>query len=301
MKNRYAIIDFETTGLSPASGDRITEVAVAVVEEDKIVDQFQSIVNTGTYISSEITRLTGITNQMTSEAPNASTVIPNLIKFVGSSYLVSHNASFDGKFWNSEVSRLGFGERDDFICTLLLSRRLYQKSPNLKLITLAEYHKISFQGNAHRALADALVTAELFIKIKYDLKRKFSLSEVDYKKLHQIQKESLKNFAKISNEIHTELLTVTKKSSTPYTKTANLSNKLENSLITNYPVKEIYNTKVNVLTPEKTYPSPISETQKTFFSAGKIAIGFAVVALISDFSGFWVLAFIAALVSFNGQ
>ena len=149
MKNRFAIIDFETTGLSPANGDRITEVAVAVVEQDKIVDQFQSLIKTGAYISSEITRLTGITNQMTSLATEASIAIPNLIKFVGSASLVAHNASFDGKFWNSEVSRLGYEERDDFICTLLLSRRLYQKSPNLKLITLAEYHKINFQGNAH--------------------------------------------------------------------------------------------------------------------------------------------------------
>ncbi len=78
MNSRFAIIDFETTGLSPDYGDRITEFAVVIVESNKIVDQYQSLVNTGVSVPYYIQKLTGITDQMVSSAPTAEKVIPKL-------------------------------------------------------------------------------------------------------------------------------------------------------------------------------------------------------------------------------
>ena len=57
---RIAVIDFETTGMSPAYGDRPTEVAIAMTERGQVVDQFQSLMNPGRYIPSFIAELTGI-------------------------------------------------------------------------------------------------------------------------------------------------------------------------------------------------------------------------------------------------
>ncbi len=194
MKNRFAVIDFETTGLSPDYGDRITEVAVVIIESNRVVDQYQSLVNAGLSIPFHIQRLTGITDHMISSAPPPSTVVNELYKFIKGSNLVAHNASFDKKFFNSEVAKVGLKTNHDFICTLLLSRRLYPFLENLKLGTLANYHDIQHRGRSHRALADALVTADLFIKIHQDLSFHYSTNNISPEKFISTQKEPLSNF-----------------------------------------------------------------------------------------------------------
>ncbi len=215
MANRYAVIDFETTGLSPQNGDRITEVAIVMVESGMVVDQFQSLVKTEAYIPREVELLTGISNQMMVQAPDASKVVPDIYRFIGDAQLVAHNASFDSKFFKSELERMGLSYGNDFICTLLLSRRLYQHSSNLKLQTLANYHGLNNHGNSHRALADALVTTELFARIENDLKRHYSLSSIGPQKILRSQKEALKNFAYFSHVIHQEKAVLNMKANKP--------------------------------------------------------------------------------------
>ena len=203
MSSRFAIIDFETTGLSPHKGDRITEVAIVIVESGKVVDQFESLVNTGRLIPYEVQSLTGITNQMTANAPLASLIIPKVYQYVKNSTLVAHNASFDSKFFHSEMSKVGVRTNVDFICTLLLSRRLYPTLENHKLGTLAKHHEIKSQGKSHRALADTLVTAELFIKISRDLKDHLSSDNLTAHHYLHSQKQPLSSFLKPSRPINT--------------------------------------------------------------------------------------------------
>ncbi|MDP2266504.1 MAG: 3'-5' exonuclease, partial [Thiobacillus sp.] len=88
-----AVIDFETTGLSPAMGDRATEVAVVIVDNGIIVDRYQSLMHSGAYIPPFIASLTGISNAMLSKAPPAAEVMHALAEFVGDFPLVAHNAS----------------------------------------------------------------------------------------------------------------------------------------------------------------------------------------------------------------
>jgi len=195
MNSRFAVIDFETTGLSPAHGDRITEVAVVIVESNNVVDQYHSLVNTGKSVPHHIQKLTGITDQMISSAPSADKVMQKLNQFIKGSALVAHNASFDSKFFHSEMQKAKIRFRTEFICTLLLSRRLYPYLDNLKLGTLATHHGIEYQGRGHRALADALVTADLFIQINYDLIRHLSISKITPQKFLSTQREPLSNFA----------------------------------------------------------------------------------------------------------
>ncbi len=77
-----AVIDFETTGISPAMGDRATEVAIVLLEDGKVVDRFQSLMNAGVRIHSFITQLTGITNEMVQAAPPAEQVMREAARFV---------------------------------------------------------------------------------------------------------------------------------------------------------------------------------------------------------------------------
>jgi len=165
-----AVIDFETTGLSPDHGDRATEVAIVLVEGGRVVDRFQSLMNAGVRIPSFITQLTGISNAMVASAPDAARVMTEASRFVGNAPLVAHNASFDRKFWVGELARLGLPAPQPFACTMLVSRRLYPQAPNHKLGSLVDYHRLPRAGAAHRALADAEMAAELLGQIQQDLR-----------------------------------------------------------------------------------------------------------------------------------
>lgn len=167
--SRIAVIDFETTGMSPVYGDRPTEVAIVMMDQGRMVDSFQSLMNPGIPIPGFISQLTGITNAMARAAPKADTVMAQAARFVGDTPLVAHNANFDRKFWQAELTHLGFDGLQPFACTVLLSRRLYPHAPNHKLSTLAGHLHLPRQGQAHRAMSDALVTADLLARIQHDL------------------------------------------------------------------------------------------------------------------------------------
>ena len=195
--NLTAVIDFETTGLSPACGDRATEVAIVLVENGKVVDRFQSLMNAGLRIPAFITGLTGITNAMVASAPPAAQVMLEASRFVGDAPLVAHNAAFDRKFWQAELALTGLEAPQPFICTLLLSRRLYPQAPNHQLGSLVDYHRLPRAGQAHRALADAEMAAGLLGQIHHDLRTRHRVAQPDHALLLALQrcaKASISNF-----------------------------------------------------------------------------------------------------------
>jgi len=184
---RIAVIDFETTGMSPSMGDRATEVAIVMLEGGLVVDRFQSLMNAGVRIPSFITQLTGITNAMVAGAPRADKVIADASRFVGDAPMVAHNAAFDRKFWIDELARAGLAAPQPFACTVLLSRRLYPLAPSHKLGTLVDYHRLPRTGQAHRALADAEMAAALLGQIQGDLRAKFAVPQPTHALLMALQ------------------------------------------------------------------------------------------------------------------
>ncbi|HEX5337371.1 MAG TPA: 3'-5' exonuclease [Gallionella sp.] len=183
-----AVIDFETTGISPDHGDRATEVAIVMVEGGRVVDRFQSLMNAGVRIPSFITQLTGISNAMVAAAPDAAAVMAEASRFVGMAPLVAHNAAFDRKFWQGELARLGLPAPQPFACTMLVSRRLYPQAPNHKLGSLVDYHRLPRTGTAHRALADAEMAAELLDRILHDLRTHHGVARPDHALLMALQR-----------------------------------------------------------------------------------------------------------------
>lgn len=186
-----AVIDFETTGISPDRGDRATEVAIVMVEDGKVVDRFQSLMNAGVQIPAFITQLTGISNAMVAAAPDAAEVMAQASRFVGDAPMVAHNAAFDRKFWVGELARLGLPAAQPFACTLLISRRLYPQAPNHKLGSLVDYHRLPRTGTAHRALADAEMAAELLGRIQHDLRVRHGIARPDHSLLSALQRCTL--------------------------------------------------------------------------------------------------------------
>jgi len=183
-----AVIDFETTGLSPAMGDRATEVAVVIVEDGEIVGRYQSLMNAGVYIPPFIEALTGISNAMISKAPPVKEVMGALAEFVGDLPLVAHNASFDKKFLDAEWLRINQRRRREFACSMLLGRRIYPAAPDHKLGTLVRHLGLPSAIRHHRALADAEMTAHLWVKMVSDIRRQYCLGAAPHELLCELQK-----------------------------------------------------------------------------------------------------------------
>jgi len=183
-----AVIDFETTGLSPDHGDRATEIAAVLVEDGKIVDRYQSLMNAGVRIPQFITELTGITDVMVRDAPPAAEVMGEVADFVGDHPLVAHNASFDRKFWDAELGRIRRQRRQEFACSMLVARRVFPQAPSHKLGVLVEFANLPVTGRYHRALADAEMAASLLVRMEDELRRRYKVHHVSHELLREIQK-----------------------------------------------------------------------------------------------------------------
>lgn len=183
-----AIIDFETTGLSPDCGDRATEVAAVLVKDGEIVDRYESLMNAGVRVPPFIEALTGITNAMVRKAPPVEKVMRELAEFVGDAPLVAHNASFDKKFLDAEWARIDYERRGEFACSMLLARRLYPSAPSHKLGTLVSHLKLPSAARHHRALADAEMAAHLWLRIVKDVESDSGISSVPHEFLRRLQK-----------------------------------------------------------------------------------------------------------------
>ncbi len=185
------MLDFETTGLSPAMGDRITEVAALRIVAGRVTERYVSLVNCHARIPSFITQLTGISQAMVDAAPPVSQVVPELLDFIGGDTLSAHNASFDEKFLKAEAERLGRScGHVGLVCSLKLSRRIFPGMPSYKLGQLSGQLGIRFRSAAHRAESDAEVAAELLIHIARHLDQRYALGPVEPQLLVSVNKLS---------------------------------------------------------------------------------------------------------------
>ena len=186
------VLDFETTGLSPEGGDRAIEVGAVLLQDNRITDRFQSLMNPGRRVSSFIEQYTGITNAMLETAPPAAEVMQRFARFLGRHHLVAHNASFDRRFLDAELKRISLAREREFACSMLISRRLHPLAPSHGLEALVRYKKLSSSGVFHRALADAEMTAHLWLSMVRDLKENHRLPVVPFELMQRIMKTSKK-------------------------------------------------------------------------------------------------------------
>lgn len=165
LETDFVVFDLETTG-AKAPPCRITEIGAFRVRGGEIVEQFHTLLNPEMPIPAFITSLTGINEEMVRDAPLFPEIADSFLEFIGDSVLVAHNAPFDMRFLNHEIS-LVFGEyrlANPCLCTVQLSRKLLPHIENHKLKTVAEHYSISLI-NHHRASDDAKATAEIFVNL----------------------------------------------------------------------------------------------------------------------------------------
>lgn len=158
----FVVVDLETTGGSPQDC-RITEVGALKFRGGECLGTFQTLVNPGTAMPSQIVYITGITEAMVAPAPPIDSVLPALVEFIGDGVIVGHNVRFDLGFLRANLRRLGYAALTNrSVDTCSLARRLVRDEvPNCKLSTLARHFRTAADP-CHRALDDARATGEVF-------------------------------------------------------------------------------------------------------------------------------------------
>jgi DNA polymerase-3 subunit epsilon len=161
----FAVVDVETTGMRAIYGDRITEIAVAVVQGGRREIVFDSLVNPERPIPRSIRALTNITDDMVRQAPRFSEVAERVLAALTGRVFVAHNARFDWNFVTAELRRSRALALDGTrLCTVRLARRLVRGVRSCGLDNLCRF--FGFDNRArHRAAGDALVTAELLSRL----------------------------------------------------------------------------------------------------------------------------------------
>ncbi|WP_373523335.1 exonuclease domain-containing protein [Aquiflexum sp.] len=159
----FAIVDIETTGGNPTQGG-ITEIAALVHDGEKIVDQFHTLINPERFIPGFITGLTGIDQQMVSDAPVFSDIAHRLFEFLNDKVFIAHNVNFDYSFIKESLKKEGYTLDVPKLCTVRLSRKVFPGYKSYGLGRICEQLSIKIE-NRHRAYGDAAATAKLFEKI----------------------------------------------------------------------------------------------------------------------------------------
>lgn len=159
MTNPFIVLDLETTGLSPDE-DKIIEIAAIRCEDGRITDRYETLINPERMISSRITEITGISNDMVIDAPVISDVIGELVEFLGDLVIVGHNVSFDYRFIAKAAGDYGIRYKANGIDTFKLAKQYIEDIESRSLESLCTYFGIN--NIHHRAMADVMSTYDIF-------------------------------------------------------------------------------------------------------------------------------------------
>ena len=173
----FVIVDTETTG-SRAGDDRLIEIGAARLVGGEVVDTFQQLIDPGRHVPRRITRLTGISTAMVYGQPSASEVMPQFVEFLGDAVMVAHNLPFDARFIDVALAEAGLPPlQNQSLDTLRLARRLLSSLPSKGLSKLTQHFGITVNGR-HRALGDAVATAELLTILLERMRIEFGVETV---------------------------------------------------------------------------------------------------------------------------
>lgn len=156
----FCAFDVETTGNE--SRIRMVELGATRFRMEGECEFFSTLVDPGVHISSSVTCIHGITDDMVAGAPGAREALERFFSFASGSVLLAHNASFDTAVVSVELARHAMPAPEFLILdTVSLARRFIPGPPNYKLTTLTDWLGL-FTQCAHRGLPDAVAAREIF-------------------------------------------------------------------------------------------------------------------------------------------
>lgn len=162
LPRSFVAFDLETTGYAPPC--KIIEIGAVKIIEGLIVEKYQQFVEPEVMIPPHIVNITGINDGMVTGSPTIEDVLPEFKKFIGELPVAAHNAKFDMNFIDYYAREYGYSFTNKVFDSLYLSRTLVKGLPNYKLGTVAR-HLDADEPNAHRALSDAMMVANIMLSL----------------------------------------------------------------------------------------------------------------------------------------
>ncbi|MCB9003640.1 MAG: WYL domain-containing protein [Ardenticatenaceae bacterium] len=179
------VLDTETTGLNPALGHRVVEIGAVRLEDGKTVAEFSQLIYPDRLMDAKASAVNGISDADLRGQPRFAEIAPELLRLLDGAMLVAHNAVFDAGFIGQELFISGYAPDpalqqpvlpNPWLCTLTLARNFFYFGSN-SLGNIARTLGVRM-GQAHRALADVYMTAEIFTRMTRELAHKYDLHTV---------------------------------------------------------------------------------------------------------------------------
>ncbi|WP_409019562.1 DNA polymerase III subunit epsilon [Brevundimonas vesicularis] len=178
---REIVLDTETTGFDPKTGDRLIEIGCIELNDLLPTGRtFHRLVNPERLIPPEATRVHGITDAQVKDAPKFHDIVQDFLEFIGDAPLIAHNANFDRNFIDFEFSRFAITPpaEERWIDTLQLAQKRFPGMPN-SLDALCKRFKISLVDRTlHGALIDSRLLAEVYLELRGGKERALDLTAV---------------------------------------------------------------------------------------------------------------------------
>ena len=159
----YSIVDIETTG-GLAAENAITEIAILQHDGERVVKEYQTLINPRQPITPYVVRLTGISNAMVASAPVFEEVAEQVFSLLHNRIFVAHNVGFDHTYINLQLQACGLQLNTPKLCTVQMSRKFIPGMESYSLGRLCRSLGIGLEDR-HRAMGDARATALLFDRL----------------------------------------------------------------------------------------------------------------------------------------
>ncbi|MCP1639020.1 ATP-dependent DNA helicase DinG [Streptococcus gallinaceus] len=161
--NKYAVVDLEATGTG--SKAKIIQIGIVIVQDGKIQETYQTDINPYEKLDNHIKELTGISDGQLAQAPDFGQVAREIYELIGDAIFVAHNVKFDANLLAEALFFEGFDLLTPRVDTVELSQIFFPTFEKYNLSVLAEKLDLNLD-QAHTAIADAMATAQLLLKIQ---------------------------------------------------------------------------------------------------------------------------------------